>query len=180
MSLKLAILDKKVIQAFANTQGDDNRPQYEAAQAVLSFLQAAMQTRKVADVINRYDLTIEELARIYYAAVTATLPNPLISSGAPMMSASLLFIEPVRLVEVVQIAERRQRETSNSELPRVEYLAEAAAAAAQAIKQVHDAHKAPPPLPAPGRPVTSGVGGGGCLGLVILAGVATVSASSVF
>jgi hypothetical protein len=153
VQLKLAHQDKRVIQAIANAglsePGFDIPDDPVFQNAAAKFVSLAMQDNEIISCVNRSGLSTSEMCCLYIFGVTAQLPNPLILSGGKMLAISLVFIEPLRLRELLEAIGRRiSPQMGPSE--RLVVIASCVNDVTSLIKKVHDSARGAAKMPPSG------------------------------
>src|SRR6266478_3930241 len=94
MSLKLAMIDKQVLQHIRMNGSMMDQVGKELA---VKFVQAALNVPTIKDAARQYKFTSEDLYGAYVTMIECLRPNPTIMAGGPMLVASLPFIEAFRI-----------------------------------------------------------------------------------
>ncbi len=90
----------------------------------VQFVNEALKNLAIKEAANRYEFTLENLCMMYAAMVECVMPNPLVkdpSGLAPMMCASLQFMEPFRIENLMGTIHRKAK-NANSETERNELI----------------------------------------------------------
>lgn len=164
--LKLAIQDKRVIQALANTglsnPGFEMPDDQEFQFCVEAFISIAMSDPEISSLVDESGLSTVEMICLYSFGVTTQLPNPLILSGGKMLAITLVFMEPMRLRELLGAISRRMT-PGMDQGERMKVIGGCVHEVTSLIKRIHDSARGSAKMPAP-----RGSGGSGCAILLIL------------
>lgn len=101
MGYKLGRIDRKIA---THLQLNGNILDQVGKELTVQFLLEALKTSEIKDASRHYGFTLEDLCLAYTAMVECVMPNPLVkdpSGLAPMLCASLQFMEPFRIESIM-------------------------------------------------------------------------------
>ncbi len=102
---------------------------------IAHFVTAALKDEEVNTVLKRHDASQSDAYMIYRAMLDATMPNPCIEAGGPLLVPTLFFMEPVRLDAL--LADVRRLAVQKNNLERNMILVEASEICARQVWTAH-------------------------------------------
>ena len=79
------------------------------------FVTKALKDDDVKAVVDRHNSSSSDLYLIYRAMIDATMPNPCIEAGGPLLVPTLFFMEPIRFDALLADVNRLTVQKSNME-----------------------------------------------------------------
>ena len=130
----------------------------------------------VTPILHKYDVTIDEVAKVYLVVIDSLMPAPWMNVSGPMLVPTQWYMEPPRIEHLLAEATRK-----TAGMGREEWLAQwitSAQGLAHATRDAHDERYGPPNIQ-----LFRNVGGeksaGGCAGKLLVALVVAIAISAV-
>jgi hypothetical protein len=130
---------------------------------VREFIEKITNDPAISAIIARHNLTSEDLAALYAAAIDHMMPTPWMNAAGPMLAVTAFFVEPHRLDAVLQEAHRQIDGLGIPSELRLKWKARVMWQEASLLKSSHDHAFGPANV----ERYTTG-GKSGCLGVLML------------